>query len=152
MIIPELRGTVGALFGTMADARPHYWWQQPDPDEWSPIQIICHLFESERQVQRPPRLEKILAETNPFLVSPPPPAGPRDAWPCDSDGWQSRAAFPCGTTKNAGVDSGACVRRLAPTAHHSIFGRATLLEMAHFTAQHDRLHINQLSQTLGKCH
>jgi hypothetical protein len=25
------------------------------------------------------------------------------------------------------------------------------LEMAHFTAQHDRLHLNQICQTLGKC-
>ena len=36
-------------------------------------------------------------------------------------------------------------------ARHSIFGLTNLLEMAHFTAQHDRLHITQLCQTLGKC-
>lgn len=151
MIIPELRGTVGALFGTMADARPHYWWQQPDPDEWSPIQIICHLFESERQVQRP-RLEKILAETNPFLVSPPPPAGPRDAWPCDSDGWRVAQRFHAERQKTLAWILGLGPDDWHRPARHSIFGRTTLLEMAHFTAQHDRLHINQLCQTLGKCH
>jgi hypothetical protein len=37
-------------------------------------------------------------------------------------------------------------------ARHSVFGPTTLLEMAAFTARHDRLHINQLCQTLGKCH
>jgi hypothetical protein len=36
-------------------------------------------------------------------------------------------------------------------ARHSIFGLTTLLEMAYFTAQHDRLHLNQLCQTIGRC-
>ena len=36
-------------------------------------------------------------------------------------------------------------------ARHSIFGPTTLLEMANFTATHDRLHIQQICQTLGRC-
>jgi hypothetical protein len=36
-------------------------------------------------------------------------------------------------------------------ATHSIFSNTTLLEMAHFTARHDRMHITQICQTLGRC-
>jgi hypothetical protein len=36
-------------------------------------------------------------------------------------------------------------------ARHYIFGPTTLLEMANFVSQHDRMHIAQLCQTIGKC-
>lgn len=150
MIEPELRGNLGALFGTLIDVKAHYWNQNPDPDEWSPMQILCHLLESEKQVQRP-RLERILAETNPFLVSPSPPAGPHEALPCDDDG--IRVAKQFAQTRMQTIE---WLQHLQHDdwrrpARHSIFGPTSLLEMAHFTAQHDRLHINQLCETIGKC-
>jgi len=150
MIEPELRGNIGALFGTLSGVQSHYWNQHPDPNEWSPIQILCHLLESEKQVQRP-RLERILAENNPFLVSPPPPAGPNEALPCNPDGMQVAMQFT-----DSRIQTIQWLQNLQPTdwkrpARHSIFGPTNLLEMAHFTAQHDRLHINQLCQTIGKC-
>jgi len=150
MIEPEMRGNIGALFGTLADAKPHYWQQHPDPNEWSPIQIICHLLDSERKVQRP-RLERILAEDNPFLIAPPPPAGPKDALPCDDDGL--RVAQQMAIARQETLDWLLQIRDVDwnRPARHSIFGPTTLLEMAHFTTQHDRLHINQLCQTLGRC-
>jgi hypothetical protein len=85
MIEPEMRGNIGALFGVIAPAQPHFWQQHPDPQEWSPIQIICHLVESEIKVQRP-RLERIFAEDNPFLPITKPPLSARDAVPCGDDG------------------------------------------------------------------
>jgi len=36
-------------------------------------------------------------------------------------------------------------------ARHSIFGPTTLLEMADFTARHDRMHLKQICQTLRRC-
>ena len=36
-------------------------------------------------------------------------------------------------------------------ARHSIFGPTTLLEVANFTATHDRLHLQQICQTIGRC-
>ncbi len=150
MIEPEMRGNLAALFGTLNDVKPHYWNQHPDPNEWSPIQIICHLLESEWKVQRP-RLERIKAEENPFLIAPPPPAGPRYAIPCDTDGLRVAEQFAAerAMTMNwlTTLDS---VEWNRP-ARHSVFGPTSLLEMAHFTAQHDRLHINQICQTLGRC-
>lgn len=150
MIEPEMRGNIGALFGTLADAKPHYWEQHPDPNEWSPIQILCHLLESENKVQRP-RLEHILAEENPFLAAPPAPAGPKEALPCDTDGFQVAVRFAEARQQTMKWLLALKTEDWQRPARHSIFGPTTLLEMAHFTAQHDRLHINQLCQTLGRC-
>jgi hypothetical protein len=150
MIEPEMRGNIGALFGVIAPVQPHFWQQHPDPQEWSPIQIVCHLVESEIKVQRP-RLERILAENNPFLPITKPPLSARDAIPCADEGYPVAELFMAErmTTLN-------WIKQLTPDdwmrpARHSTFGPTTLLEMAQFTAQHDRLHISQLCQTLGQC-
>jgi HAD superfamily hydrolase (TIGR01549 family) len=149
-IEPELRGNIGALFGMLSDVKPHQWDQHPDPNEWSIIQVVCHLLESEQAVQQP-RLKRILAEDNPFLVAPHSPPGPHEALPCDDDGLHAAQRFA-----QQRADTIEWLRTLRPhdwqrSARHSIFGLTTLLEMVHFTAQHDRLHLNQICQTLGRC-
>lgn len=146
----ELRGNLGALFGLLDEVKPHQWRQHPDPNEWSIMQVVCHLLESETSVQQP-RLQRILTEDNPFLASPQQPPGPREFNECDEDGVHAARQFA--ERRQELIE---WLRRLKPDdwqrpARHSIFGLTTLLEMAHFTAQHDRLHLNQLCQTLGRC-
>lgn len=148
MIEPQLRGNIGALFGMLADVKDNHWYQRPDPEEWSITQILCHLLESERTIQLP-RLKRILNENNPFIVNPRPP-GP-DLPVCDEDGLAVARRFV-----SARQETLAFLQTISPEswsrpARHSIFGLTTLLEMSHFTAQHDRLHLNQLCQTMGKC-
>lgn len=148
MILPELQGNVGALFGLLAEVKPHQWTQHPDPDEWSILQVVQHLWEREIQVQRP-RLERIVAEDNPFIS---PPSSPDNPPEVDTvDGMAAAKAFAAERAKTT-----AWLAELPPDAwsrpaQHSIFSQTTLMEMAHFTAQHDRMHITQICQTLGKC-
>lgn len=149
MIEPQLRGNVGALFGLLDSAKPHFWNQHPDPNEWSPLQIVCHLWESEDTVQQP-RLQRILTDDNPFLVAPKEPFGPKK-YHCVDAGIDYAKKFAAARQKTIHwlqtLDQDDWYR----PARHSIFGPTTLLEMAHFTAQHDRLHLNQLCRTLGNC-
>ena len=146
MIIPQLRGNMGALRGLLGHIKPEFWHQHPDPQEWSPYQIVCHLLESEDSVQRA-RLEKILAQDNPFLsqnlVAPTPK--------CDLDETSLVDLFYITRQKTIDWLDTLPMSVWERVARHSIFGPTTFLEMAHFTAQHDRLHLNQLCQTLQKC-
>lgn len=150
MVIPQLQGNIGALFGLIDRAQPHYWHQHPNPDEWSPMQIVCHLLDHEPTVERA-RLQRILTEDNPFIANPPLPAGPRDAHPCGDDGHAVALRFAQERQHTIDLLSGVRAEDWGRPARHSIFGPTTLQEMAHFTAQHDRLHLNQLCQTLGGC-
>jgi FMN phosphatase YigB (HAD superfamily) len=148
-IVPRLLGNTAALFG-MVDATPlQAWHMRPEPNEWTPLEVVHHLRESERDVQRP-RLMRIAHEDNPFLPLPPEPFRPNSvqltetAHEIAADFWRERA------------QTLAFLEQLPPEAwsrpaRHAIFGPTTLLEMAHFTARHDRLHLNQLCQTVGKC-
>ncbi len=149
MIQIELAGNVGALFGMLADVQPHQWEQHPEPEEWSILQVVCHLAESEHSVQRP-RLLRILQEDNPFLTSPKPPPGPREMH-CSEAGYSVAQHFAAERRITRDLLQSLPPEAWQRPARHSIFGPTTLLEMAHFTAQHDRLHLTQLCRTLGKC-
>lgn len=148
MILPQFAGNIAALHGLLAEVKPHQWQERPDPHEWSILQILCHLWQTEDDVHRA-RLKAILDLDNPFIAARPPPGPNIPA--CHEDGYEVLRCFQrerMGTIK--------LLKQLTPTqwdrsARHSIFGLTTILEMAHFTAQHDRLHITQLCQTLGKC-
>ena len=148
MILPQYSGNIAALHGLLAEAKPHQWLQRPDPHEWSILQILCHLWNSEVPVHRA-RLQAILDERDPFIAAPPPP-GP-DIPPCHEDGYEALRRFQQEREGTMRLLSALTPSQWERTARHSIFGMTTMLEMAHFTAQHDRLHITQLCQTLGKC-
>ena len=148
MIVPQYRGNIAALCGMLENVQVDHWHKRPDPNEWSILQILCHLAESEERDQRP-RLERILREDNPFIVAPH-PSGPHLPI-CHKDGWQVAQRFV--KTRQQTLDFVAALQpdNWQRPARHSIFGLTTLLEMAHFTAQHDRLHLNQLCQTISRC-
>ncbi|TVR19099.1 MAG: HAD family hydrolase [Anaerolineaceae bacterium] len=150
MIVPQYRGNIGALFGIISEIKPRYWHQQPEPDEWSPIQIISHLLESETTVQRM-RLQKILDEDNPFLAQPQPPPPPHEFDCASQKGEQLAHQWADERERTITFINTIQPEHWKRPARHSIFGPTNLLEMAQFTAQHDRLHIEQLCQTIGKC-
>src|SRR5258708_18622782 len=149
-LIPRMTGNVGALYGLVATIKPAYWDMRPDPQEWSPLEIVCHLRDSERNVQRP-RLQRILAEDNPFISQPAPPPGPRARDLSGENGNTALDAFWQERRETIRFIENLRAEDWQRPARHSIFGPTTLLEMAHFTTRHDHLHISQLCETLGRC-
>lgn len=148
MVVAELRGNLGALFGLLSEVKAHQWTQHPDPAEWSIIQVVCHLLEREASVQRA-RLQQILAENNPFLRVPSSPQDPTES--NASDGIAIAQAFVKEREQTLQLLQTLTEAQWHRPARHSIFSDTSLLEMAHFTAQHDRMHITQICQTLGRC-
>ncbi len=148
MLEPQYRGNLGALYGLLEDMPPQRWQQRPDPAEWSILQILCHLWQAETQVHQA-RLRLILAEDNAFIAAQPPP-GPHIP-PCADEDYTVLARFRRARAATMDLLAGLEPADWQRPARHSIFGLTNLLEMAYFTAQHDRLHITQLCQTLGKC-
>ncbi|NJL95648.1 MAG: HAD-IA family hydrolase [Anaerolineae bacterium] len=149
-VLPRLVGNVGALFGLIETMPIRYWTQRPDPREWTPLEIVAHLRDSERSVQRA-RLITILEQDNPFLsVSKPPPqpghfhVETEDGVALAHEFWQERQ-------QTLALLEQLSAPEWQRPARHSTYGPTSLLEMAIFTARHDQLHITQFCQTLGKC-
>lgn len=148
-IAPRLTGNLAALMGVVHETPAHVWHLHPDADEWSPMEVLCHLRESEADVQRP-RIARIVAEDNPFLSQPKAPPAPSSRV-CPQDALSVALAFGAEREKTLALLAGLQREQWDRPARHYIFGPTTLLEMAQFTAQHDRLHLTQLCQTIGKC-
>lgn len=148
MIEPQLRGNIGALYGMLANVQANFWLQRPDPKEWSIVQILCHLRDAEIEIERY-RLLRILQEENPFITQPQDP-GP-DIPACADDGYVIAAEFLRERQETLRLIQTFSLETWQRRVRHSIFGLSTMLEMAYFTAQHDRLHLNQLCQTIGRC-
>jgi HAD superfamily hydrolase (TIGR01549 family) len=149
MIEPQLLGNIGAFFNLVDKITADSWNQHPDPNEWSPLQIVAHLLESEDNVERP-RLEMILAQDSPFITVHKNPLGP-EQFICAGEGIEKAEQFTQSRYRTIQF-----LRTLKPDdwyrpARHSIFGPTDLLEMVYFTAQHDRLHLHQLNHTLCNC-
>lgn len=150
MIEPRLLGNIGALFSLLREHAPRRWWMHPDPQEWSPLEVVCHLRDSEHLVQRP-RLERIATEDNPFITVPQEPPGPGEIG-CEADDYCDPAEeFAAERELTVEYLRGLSPEAWARPARHSIFGPTTLLEMANFIATHDRLHLQQICQTIGYC-
>lgn len=148
MIAPELDGNLGAMFGLLQQVQPHQWTQQPIAGEWSILQNILHLRDRESLIQRP-RLKQIANEYNPFL-SIPAQDHPRNIGEAE-DGIKIAWDFVQERQKTLEFINTLTPEDWQRPARHSIFSNTTLLEMAHFTAQHDRMHMRQICQTLGRC-
>jgi FMN phosphatase YigB (HAD superfamily) len=148
MIVPELTGNLGALFGLLALVAPHQWAEHPLPNEWSIIEIVYHLLNHEASVERA-RLERIYHEDDPFLGVPPPDKPELES--CIDEGMVLAHAFAAERRQTLKFLESFTQADWKRTARHSIFSNTTLLEMAHFIAQHDRMHITQICQTLSRC-
>jgi FMN phosphatase YigB (HAD superfamily) len=147
---PRFRGNIAAAFSIIAEMPDEFWNQHPDPQEWSPLEIICHLRDRETQVQRP-RLERILNEDNPFLTPPKEPPAPGECALSSENGKTALYQWWDERCQTIAFLNSLPPEAFARPARHSIFGPTTLLEMANFTARHDRLHLTQLQQTLRQC-
>lgn len=148
-IEPRFKGNLAALLGIVSEAPKNVWHMRPEEQEWSPIEVLCHLTESESEVQRK-RLELIANEDDPFLSQPKAPPAPASRI-CPEDAWKVALAFAQARDHTLEYLGTLTADQWQRPARHYIFGPTTLLEMANFTAQHDRLHLTQLCQTIGKC-
>lgn len=147
-LISILLSTPAALDILKRGAPPDRWSQPPQPGEWCFTEIICHLRDSDREINLP-RLERIFNEANAFI------AGVNaDAWSdtrsyCSEDGDEAYTGF---------VDARLALihhlQAFTPSdwqrqARHAIFGPTNLLELIGFIAAHDRTHIQQAIKTLA---
>ena len=91
-LLSVLLSTPAALDSLMRASPPSHWNNNPQAGEWCFTEIICHLRDSDREVNLQ-RLERILAEENAFFA-----AVNADAWSdtrsyCSEDAHEALAGY-----------------------------------------------------------
>lgn len=117
--------------------------RRPIAKEWSLIEIICHLRDTESEVNLP-RLNQVLEEDNPFI-----PARSTTSWASErdyrhQDFAQALQDFVIARMQTLDILRKLQLRDWQRKARHAIFGPTSLFEQMRFTTEHDRLHIRQM--------
>lgn len=117
----------------------------PAEDEWSARDIVCHLRDHEAQTRA--RLERILAEDNPFLSA-------------DTNPWAAGALYrrvPFEEAFDVFVERREAMVEWLKTipeegwkqqARDAIFGPTCFEEVVSFLADHDRMHLQQMKDAI----
>lgn len=142
-ILALLTSTPAAIASLLEEAPARTWTSRPAPAEWALTEVLCHLRDSEREVNQP-RLTRLLTEDEPFISS-----RNTDAWADERNylAQDGRAAFQ--DFLAARLETLSTLKSLSETdwlrkARHSIFGPTTLQELVGFMSTHDRIHIQQM--------
>ncbi len=120
--------------------------RRPVSNEWSLTEILCHLRDTEREVNMP-RLRMMLELDEPFI-----PARDTDSWAVERDYKNQDATQAMQGFTHARVQTVDLLRSLTDEwkrkARHAIFGPTDLQELVKFMVEHDKLHIRQICTTL----
>ncbi len=147
-LLARLRGNLIAFNEMENMILEDQWRWKTSPDDWAPIEILCHLRDVEQEINYP-RIQRILKEHEPFLSA------------IDSDPWaQERGYIDESPTQVLRMLKQA--RRLTLSmlevqppsvwnrpARHSIFGPTQLTEIVRIFLEHDILHIRQIKETIA---
>lgn len=149
-IPPRLTGSAAALMGMVEPLPERFWNQRPDPNEWTPLEVIAHMEEYERTVHRPD-LEAVARENNPFLPVRWNPTLPTTRDLAGAEGYDLALNFAAERMQTVQFLENLPPQAWERPARHSIYGPTTLLELSSFIYRYDQLRIRQLCQIIGKC-
>lgn len=144
-----LRSTPAALSGLLSPLPAPDWAGSPRSGEWSPAETLCHLRDVEIEVNLP-RLRAILEQDNPFIAG-----QVTDVWASErdyasQDGVSALNTFTAARLQTLGLLAELPAESWLRPARHAIFGPTTLQELVGFMAEHDRVHVQQVWESLPK--
>jgi hypothetical protein len=132
----------------VADLDEATWRARPAPDEWAPIEIICHLRDEETE-DFAARVGVILEGGARFARNDP------ERWPVErryreADARDALAAFRARRAASVRLLAAVVPDRLLASADRPGAGRLSGLDLLAAWVTHDRLHLHQLAGTLAR--
>ncbi len=146
-MLATMRATPAVLDTLCSQLASEVWSARPQPEEWCPTEILCHLRDVDQEVNLA-RIRRVLQENDPFISG-----RDTDPWADErkyicQDGPQALHEFTTARLKLLDLLEKASPQDWERTARHAILGPTTLLELVRIIAEHDRLHVRQVTQDL----
>jgi hypothetical protein len=124
------------------------WRSRPAPDEWAPVEIICHLRDEETE-DFAARVGVILNGGTRFARIDPERAAIERRYR-EADAREALAAFHARRAASIGLLATIVPARLLASADRPDSGRLSGLDLLAAWVTHDRLHLHQLAGTLAR--
>jgi len=148
-ILAVLRSGPAALSGLVRSMSAPQWTQKPAPEDWALTEIVCHLRDTEREINHA-QIKLFEVQTEPFIPRPDSSVWARERAYLMEDG--PRALLDLAEAR---VESLAMLSRVRQEdwqrgAKHAIFGPTSFQEVVGFMAEHDQLHVQQAWKVLHR--
>jgi hypothetical protein len=143
--VAVLTSTVSLLREQFANASPEALTRRPAPDEWSPTEVLGHLWDAE--IAHAFRARLVLAQHAPDLVG-----YDQDAWAAlpRPEPTQLLAAFVALREANLVLATRTPEELWARWGMHAERGKTTYRLLLETTAGHDRAHLEQVRRGLPR--
>lgn len=143
------RGHLATLISLTHHLDHDQWGTSAIDGEWTPVEIVAHLRDVEREVNLP-RIEAILSENNPYLSS------------FDTDRWAEERKYIDQSGSHALADlitarkesitrlENISLQEWSRPARHALLGPTILEEVVRIVVDHDLLHLKQIRSVLNQ--
>ncbi|MCB9110137.1 MAG: DinB family protein [Anaerolineales bacterium] len=134
--------TPAVMNGLLGKLSPEEWKRKPSPSEWTLTELICHLRDTEREINHM-QLKLFNGSGEPFIPRP-----DTSVWASQRD-YLHENGFDALREFNEARQATLDILKETPDAdwerkaRHAIFGPTNFREVASFMGDHDRLHIHQ---------
>jgi len=145
--LERLAGGPDALARAVAGQPESVLTRRPDPKNWAPTEVVCHLRDAEELFML--RFHMIVGLDEPKLI---PPVDP-DRWAEERQYLRNATAEALGAFRKRRVESLAFLRGLTPAQRqrggiHPTRGRMTVDDVVALMVSHDDNHLEQLRRGL----
>jgi FMN phosphatase YigB (HAD superfamily) len=147
-ILAVLEATPGVLQGLTSALSAAMWAQEPSPEDWAMIELVCHLRDTEREVHHV-QIKTLRGETAPFVPRPDAAVWAKQRRYLNEDGPAALREFTEARIATLGQLKEVGPEVWSKAARHAIFGPTNFMEVVGFMADHDRLHLQQAWSTLA---
>lgn len=124
------------------------WSSQPDDDEWSLTEVLCHLRDVEVEVHQA-RFRSLIEGESAFLhgVS-------ADEWAdergyCFEDGQKAMNSYTVARQETLTLITPLDERMWQRQGRHAFFGHTTMHELLYLVVRHDEIHWQQIQELLA---
>ena len=148
-IMSILIATPASLRGLFFDVDNVKWAEKGTKDEWSLIELICHLRDIEREVHQM-QIKLFESKVDPFIPRP-----DTSVWSSQRDYLHDDGPAALESYIEARRETLEILRKLSEVdwqrkARHAIFGPTNFMEIISFIARHDGMHLQQAWNILHK--
>jgi len=144
----QLEAHYGMFPANFATWTPASWDGIPS-ERFTPIEHVCHVRDIEIEGYHV-RLERLLRESHPFLVSIDSEALAKERSYATSNAAEAFAAFRAAREKTVELLSDLTIEQFGRTAVFEGYGTLCLRSLMHYLCSHDQQHLAGLQWLLGK--
>ncbi|MBK8615708.1 MAG: DinB family protein [Anaerolineales bacterium] len=148
-ILAVLAATPAAMNGLTRRLNAADWSHEPTPDDWALTEVICHLRDTEREINQM-QIKLFAEQSEPFIPRPDTSVWASQRNYLHENGISALQEFNDARRETLALLKKITIEDLGKKARHAIFGPTNFLEVVGFIAEHDRLHIQQAWSTLKK--